>query len=120
LWEKKIKIFGHRLFGKVESYALIKFCNKSRKIFWGMKVTDAQLLPLVFRWLVKGGYEMAATALQMECDDDLSQMGCGLHKKKLNKIVKVFAKSHPGLLDPFVPVVESDAESSGQEEIVAL
>jgi hypothetical protein len=85
-----------------------------------MKVTDAQLLPLVFRWLVKGGYEMAATALQMECDDDLSQMGCGLHKKKLNKIVKVFAKNHPGLLDPFVREVESDAESSGQEEIVAL
>jgi hypothetical protein len=85
-----------------------------------MKVTDAQLMPLVFRWLVKGGYEMAATALQMECDDDLSQMGCGLHKKKLNNIVKVFAKSHPGLLDPFVEVTDSDAEQSDTEEIAAL
>jgi hypothetical protein len=83
-----------------------------------MKVTDELLMPLVFRWLVKGGYEMAATALQMSADDNLAEMTCDLHKKKLSNVVKFFVKGHPGLLDLYKKEAEEDEVSSEEEVVV--
>ena len=55
-----------------------------------MKVCVDDMLPVIYRFLVKTGFIKAAKELQKVADEDLSLVKCGLHKKKLMGIVKGF------------------------------
>jgi hypothetical protein len=53
-----------------------------------MKVCVDDLLPVIYRFLITSGFVKAAKELQKVADEDLSEVKCGLHKKKLMGIVK--------------------------------
>lgn len=75
-------------------------------------LTVGDLLPLVFRFLVKHNYLTAAEALQEESSFDLSTSVKRLYTKKLTHIVKKFVAGRPELLG------EESVEGSAQEEEV--
>lgn len=66
------------------------------------KFSVDSVLPLIFRFLVKSGYQKTATKLQKETDIDLSQavtqdnfQTIPLHKKKLAAIIERYTNDNP-------------------------
>merc|ERR1712232_1354712 len=61
------------------------------------KLSVDDVLPIIYRFLIKSGFIKAAEEIQKAVDDDLSQAKLPLHKKKLMNIMKKYVKDFPEL-----------------------
>jgi len=77
-----------------------------------MKLSVDDVLPIIYRFLIKSGFIKAAEQIQKAVDDDLSKTKLPLHKKKLMNIMKKYVKDFPEL----AKLPEEEPEISEQEE----
>ena len=78
-----------------------------------MKLAIDDILPIIYRFLIKSGFTKAAGEIQKAVDDDLSKVKFPLHKKKLMNIMKKYVKDFPELITS-----HKDEEEVVEEEVI--
>lgn len=77
-----------------------------------MKLSVDDVLPIIYRFLIKSGFIKAAEEIQKAVDDDLSKTKLPLHKKKLMNIMNKYVKDFPEL----AKLQNEESEISEKEE----